>query len=206
MTPHDWPAVRDIYAAGIATGNATFETAPPTWERWDAGHLADHRLVATNDEDIVVGWAALSAVSDRWVYAGRREQPMQTSRRHRVARIHRARRCTSEPTLRRVGGALLTADRREREGSGAAGDGDGDDRAMTRAGAAVRGPGAGTRRAAALREGRPTTTYGRGTPIMRGRVQVGRLRRERLLGAWRVTHAGTETSWAAHPGVLRDGA
>ena len=46
MRDDDWPAVRDIYEAGIATGNATFETAAPTWERWDAGHLPDHRLVA----------------------------------------------------------------------------------------------------------------------------------------------------------------
>ena len=51
MRDEDWPAVRDIYEAGIATGNATFETAAPTWERWDAGHLADHRLVATDDDD-----------------------------------------------------------------------------------------------------------------------------------------------------------
>ena len=28
----DWPQVADIYAAGVATGNATFETAPPNWE------------------------------------------------------------------------------------------------------------------------------------------------------------------------------
>ena len=38
--------MRDIYEAGIATGNATFETAAPTWEHWDASHLEGHRLVA----------------------------------------------------------------------------------------------------------------------------------------------------------------
>lgn len=69
MRAEDWPAVRDIYAAGIATGNATFETEPPGWEAWDANHLADHRLVATID-DTVVGWAALSPVSDRCAYRG----------------------------------------------------------------------------------------------------------------------------------------
>src|SRR4029450_4931565 len=42
--PDDWPAVRAIYEAGIATGNATFETAAPDWPAWDAAHLADHRL------------------------------------------------------------------------------------------------------------------------------------------------------------------
>ena len=38
-----------IYAAGIATGNATFETEVPSWEDWDAAHLAEPRLVAERD-------------------------------------------------------------------------------------------------------------------------------------------------------------
>jgi L-amino acid N-acyltransferase YncA len=65
----DWPAVRVIYQAGIATGNATFETAAPDWPAWDAAHLADHRLVARDDGQ-VLGWAALAPVSDRCAYAG----------------------------------------------------------------------------------------------------------------------------------------
>jgi L-amino acid N-acyltransferase YncA len=69
MRRDDWSAVRDIYEAGIATGNATFETVAPSWQAWDASHLADHRLVAA-DGDTVVGWAALGPVSDRCVYAG----------------------------------------------------------------------------------------------------------------------------------------
>jgi len=69
MTAADWPAVKAIYGAGIATGNATFETAAPTWEAWDAGHLAGHRLVAVAEER-VIGWAAHSPVSERCVYAG----------------------------------------------------------------------------------------------------------------------------------------
>ncbi len=69
MTAADWPAVKAIYEAGIATGNATFETAAPTWEAWDAGHLAGHRLVAVAEER-VIGWAALSPVSERCIYAG----------------------------------------------------------------------------------------------------------------------------------------
>lgn len=70
MTAADWPAVRDIYEAGIATGNATFETAAPAWEAWDAAHLAGHRWVALDDRDRVIGWTALSPVSDRCAYAG----------------------------------------------------------------------------------------------------------------------------------------
>ena len=69
MQPADWPQVRDIHEEGIATGDSTFETASPTWEAWDADHLNHCRLVARVG-DRVVGWAALSAVSDRCAYAG----------------------------------------------------------------------------------------------------------------------------------------
>jgi L-amino acid N-acyltransferase YncA len=69
MTGTDWPVVERIYAEGIATGDATFETGAPTRASWDAGHLTAHRLVAMLDEE-VVGWAACSPVSDRCVYAG----------------------------------------------------------------------------------------------------------------------------------------
>jgi len=82
MHVEDWPAVRDIYEAGIATGNATFETEPPTWEHWHASHLTGHRLVATLD-DVVVGWAALSAVSDRCFYAGVAEDSVYIHPDHR---------------------------------------------------------------------------------------------------------------------------
>ena len=64
-----WPDVARIYAEGIATGNATFESSVPDWERWDASHLPEHRFVALVDSR-VVGWIAASAVSDRCVYGG----------------------------------------------------------------------------------------------------------------------------------------
>ncbi|HRI09171.1 MAG TPA: N-acetyltransferase family protein [Nannocystaceae bacterium] len=65
-----WEGVRDVYAAGIATGHATFEASPPSWERFDAAKLAEHRWVAVDGEGAVLGWAAVSGVSDRCVYAG----------------------------------------------------------------------------------------------------------------------------------------
>ena len=68
LTAGDWPAVSAIYAEGIASGSATFETEVPSWEAWDETHL-DQRLVAKRDGE-VVGWAALSQVSERCVYAG----------------------------------------------------------------------------------------------------------------------------------------
>ena len=69
MRATDWEQVRSIYLEGIATGFATFETDAPTWEKWDAGHLPKMRLVA-REGDVILGWAALSPVSDRCVYGG----------------------------------------------------------------------------------------------------------------------------------------
>lgn len=69
MVAADWPDVARIYAEGIDTGDATFETTVPPWSRWDSGHLAQHRFVADLD-DAVCGWAALSPVSDRCAYNG----------------------------------------------------------------------------------------------------------------------------------------
>ena len=65
----DWPAIRDIYSEGIATSNATFETATPDWTKWDQDHLQECRLVA-RDRQRILGWAALSRVSARRVYSG----------------------------------------------------------------------------------------------------------------------------------------
>ncbi|HEY6371619.1 MAG TPA: GNAT family N-acetyltransferase [Candidatus Sulfotelmatobacter sp.] len=83
MPPNLWPVVREIYRQGIATGNATFETELPDWEKWDCSHHQHCRLIALElgDEAIaeilipldgagVLGWAALSPVSSRRAYAG----------------------------------------------------------------------------------------------------------------------------------------
>ena len=69
MQSEDWSAVRAIYEAGIATRNATFETAAPEWAAWDANHLPNCRFVA-REAGHVIGWAVLSPVSRRAVYAG----------------------------------------------------------------------------------------------------------------------------------------
>jgi phosphinothricin acetyltransferase len=69
MSHADWERVRDIYAEGIATGLATFETDVPSWEAWHAAHRSFARLVARAGGR-VVGWAALSPVSPRRCYAG----------------------------------------------------------------------------------------------------------------------------------------
>jgi phosphinothricin acetyltransferase len=70
MRPDHWPRVRAIYLEGVATGQATFETQAPEWERWDSSHLPFARLVALADGGRVAGWAALGPVSSRKVYEG----------------------------------------------------------------------------------------------------------------------------------------
>jgi len=72
LRPEDWPQVSAIYEDGIATGNATFETAAPAWEVWDAAH-PEHRLVAELGGE-VAGWAALAPVSGRPCYRGVAEE------------------------------------------------------------------------------------------------------------------------------------
>lgn len=69
MTPADWDEVRRIYVEGISTGNATMETEAPSWESWDRAHRPDCRLLA-KDGGAVLGWAALSRVSERCAYGG----------------------------------------------------------------------------------------------------------------------------------------
>ena len=70
MSATDWPGVSEIYAAGIATGNATFDIAPPDWAAFDEAKLAAHRHVALDADGAVLGWVAASAVSQRPVYCG----------------------------------------------------------------------------------------------------------------------------------------
>lgn len=69
MLASDWDAISTIYAEGIATGFATFETNVPTYDSWNSNHMQSCRLVAIQDEN-VLGWAALSTVSSRCVYGG----------------------------------------------------------------------------------------------------------------------------------------
>lgn len=70
MTAEDWPAVRAIYEEGIETGDATFEPTAPGWSAWDASHMTTCRLVALDRDERLTGFAALSPVSSRCVYAG----------------------------------------------------------------------------------------------------------------------------------------
>lgn len=89
MVATDWPSVRSIYAEGIATGHATFETVVPDWEMWTAARLPTCRLVARFGRAIV-GWAALSPVSSRTVYRGVAEDSVYVAAAARGQGIGRA--------------------------------------------------------------------------------------------------------------------
>jgi L-amino acid N-acyltransferase YncA len=89
LRPFDWDQARSIYLEGIATRNATFETEAPTWEKWDASHIPFGRLVARAGE-VVLGWSALSPVSDRCCYAGVAEVSVYVGARHRGQGIGKA--------------------------------------------------------------------------------------------------------------------
>jgi phosphinothricin acetyltransferase len=102
MTAAHADAVLCIYGEGLATGTATFETTVPSWGEWDREHIETCRLVA-RDGNEVLGWAALSPVSDRCVYGGVAELGVY------VAAAARG---------RGVGKALLNALVRASEGAG----------------------------------------------------------------------------------------
>lgn len=77
----DWDAVRRIYADGIATKNATFETEVPSAETLDAKWLPGQRWVAEVDGDIA-GWAAITPTSPRDCYRGVGETSVYVNASH----------------------------------------------------------------------------------------------------------------------------
>jgi L-amino acid N-acyltransferase YncA len=89
LVPSDWPSVAAIFAEGIATGDATFETTVPTWEDWDNRHLPEHRLVAEIDGEIA-GWIAVVPYSSRAVYRGVGEESVYVADRARGRGVGRA--------------------------------------------------------------------------------------------------------------------
>ena len=70
LSADDWPAAARIYEAGIASGNATFESQAPGWEQWSRGHAGYPDVLARGPHGDVLGWAALTPTSAREVYRG----------------------------------------------------------------------------------------------------------------------------------------
>jgi len=86
MREADWNRVAEIYAEGIKTKIATFQSTVPTWEEWNKEHCEDSRLVARAD-DTILGWAALSPVSGRCVYAGVAEVSIYVDKQYQGQRV-----------------------------------------------------------------------------------------------------------------------
>lgn len=86
MLPEDWESIAEIYRQGIKTGIATFEQKVPDWKVWNENHMKTCRLIAEVDNEIA-GWAALSPVSERCVYAGVAEVSVYISEDHRGMKI-----------------------------------------------------------------------------------------------------------------------
>lgn len=78
----DWASVSKIYAEGLATKIATFETEVPSYEVWDDKYIKACRIVAM-DADTVIGFAVLSKVSSREVYKGVAEVSVYVSQVYR---------------------------------------------------------------------------------------------------------------------------
>lgn len=69
MQASDWQQVKKIFEEGIQTGDATFQTSVSEWTDWNKSHLEHSRIIAKEDGHLV-GWAALTPVSSRCIYAG----------------------------------------------------------------------------------------------------------------------------------------
>ena len=89
MRSGDAQAVLAVYGEGIASGHATFQQDLPSWQVWDEGHLREARLIACDGERML-GWAALSPVSGRCVYAGVAEVSVYVAQKGRGRGIGKA--------------------------------------------------------------------------------------------------------------------
>lgn len=89
LLPEHWSTVRSIYEEGIRTGNATFQQTAPEWEEWNSSHLNHSRIVAIVNNE-VAGWAALTPVSGRCVYAGVGEVSVYVAEKFRGQKIGNA--------------------------------------------------------------------------------------------------------------------
>ncbi len=89
MISTDWPAVANIYAEGIRTGFATFETNIPEYAQWDEAHI-DHCRIIAEESNGILGWAALSPASSRCVYGGVAEVSVYIGADHRGKGVGKA--------------------------------------------------------------------------------------------------------------------
>lgn len=70
MLPTDGEKVLEIFQEGIAGGNATFDPSAPTWGSWDQKHFNICRFILEDENEEIVGWAALQPISSRDCFKG----------------------------------------------------------------------------------------------------------------------------------------
>ena len=70
MQPEDGEVVLKIFQEGIDSDNATFDEEPPTWEVWDTKHFNLCRWILENENNEIVGWAAIQPISNRDCFRG----------------------------------------------------------------------------------------------------------------------------------------
>jgi len=86
LIKNHWNSVSKIYAEGVATGLATFETEIPSWENWNKKQIPSCRLIASIQNEIV-GYAVLSKFSERDVYKGVAEVSIYIAQNFRGQKI-----------------------------------------------------------------------------------------------------------------------
>ncbi|MBC7556953.1 MAG: N-acetyltransferase [Chryseobacterium sp.] len=70
MQPEDGEVVLKIFQEGIDSDNATFDEEPPTWEVWDTKHFNLCRWILEDENNEIVGWAAIQPISNRDCFRG----------------------------------------------------------------------------------------------------------------------------------------
>lgn len=68
----DLPAITDIYNEAIRNTSATFDTTEKTvtqQKEWFAKHDDKHPIIVAVEDNEIIGWASMSAWSDRCAYA-----------------------------------------------------------------------------------------------------------------------------------------
>lgn len=82
MLSEHWDEVSKIFKEGIDTGLASLELEVPNWDYWNKNHLKGCRHVAFL-QDKIIGWVALSPVSNRKAYKGVAEVSVYITNLHK---------------------------------------------------------------------------------------------------------------------------
>jgi L-amino acid N-acyltransferase YncA len=85
-TIHDQKSIMDIYNEAVRNTTATFDTEERSIEqqlRWFEKHKSNHPVLIAEENSAIIGWASLSAWSDRSAYDGTVEVSVYVHHEHR---------------------------------------------------------------------------------------------------------------------------